>query len=61
MKNPECERAVVHVTNNIMIMVATPPLSILGGGDLKIPDQNNWGGPEQNIKFGGELNLRRGG
>ena len=55
MKNPECERAVVHVTNNIMIMVATPspPLSILEGGDLKIPDQNNWGGPEQNIKFGG--------
>ena len=54
MKNPECERAVVHVTNNIMIMVATPPpISILGGGDLKIPDQNNWGGPEQNIKFGG--------
>ena len=34
-------------------------------GDLKISDQNNWGGPEQNIKFDGgrgggveELNLR---
>ena len=32
-------------------------------GDLKISDQNNWGGPEQKIKFffGGELNLRGGG
>ena len=29
-------------------------------GDLKISDQNNWGGPEQKIKFGGELNLRGG-
>ena len=36
-------------------MVAAP--LILGGG-LKISDQNNWGGPEQKIKFGGELNLR---
>ena len=27
-------------------------------GDLKISYQNNWGGPEQKIKFGGELNLR---
>ena len=27
-------------------------------GDLKISDQNNWGGPEQKLKFGGELNLR---
>ena len=28
-------------------------------GDLKIPNQNNWGGPEQKIKFwgGGGLNL----
>ena len=33
-------------------------LPILGGGDLKISDQNNWGGTEQKIKFGGELNLR---
>ena len=34
-----------------------PPPPILGG-DLKISDQNNWGGgPEQKIKFGGELNL----
>ena len=24
-------------------MVATPPPLILGGGDLKISDQNNWG------------------
>ena len=23
-------------------------------GDLKISDQNNWGGPEQKNKFGGE-------
>ena len=39
----------------------TPHPPILGWGDLKISDQNNWGrggGPEQNIKFGGELNLR---
>ena len=29
-------------------------------GDLKISDQNNWGGPEQKIIFwgGGELNFR---
>ena len=26
--------------------------------DLKISDQNNWGGPEQKLKFGEELNLR---
>ena len=37
---------------------------MVAGGDLKISDQNNWGGgrgggPEQKIKFGGEeLNLR---
>ena len=41
-------------------MVADP--LILGGGDLKISDQNNWGGPNQKIKFGGaELNFREGG
>ena len=28
------------------------------GGDLKISDQNNGGGPEQKIKFGAKLNLR---
>ena len=38
-------------------MVAAPP-DLTGGGDLKISDQNNWGGPEQKIKFEGELNLR---
>ena len=27
-------------------------------GDLNISDQNNWGRPEQKIKFEGELNLR---
>ena len=27
-------------------------------GDIKISDQNNWGGPEQKIKFGVELNFR---
>ena len=31
--------------------MVTAPL-ILGGG-LKISDQNNWGEPEQKIKFGG--------
>ena len=33
------------------------------GGDLKMSDQNNWGGrggPEEKIKFGGKLNLRGG-
>ena len=39
-------------------MVAAPPPPPILGGDLKISDQNNWGGgPEQKIKFGGELNL----
>ena len=36
-------------------MIAAP---LILGGDLKISDQNNWGGPEQKIKYGGELNLR---
>ena len=40
-------------------MVAAP---LILGGHLKISDQNNWGGgrggPEQKIKFGGELNWR---
>ena len=41
-------------------MVAASPLLSpnLRGGDLKISDQNNWGGPEQKIKFRGEQNLR---
>ena len=34
---------------------SSPPIL---GGDLKIPDQNNCGTPEQKNKFGGELNLR---
>ena len=38
-------------------MVAAPPTNF-SGGDLEISDQNNWGGPKQKIKFGGELNLR---
>ena len=44
-------------------MVAAPPPNFRGG-DLNISDQNVWGGgegeggPEQKIKFGGELNLR---
>ena len=32
-------------------MVAAP--LILGGGDLKISDQNNWEGPEQKINLRG--------
>ena len=32
-------------------MVAAP---LILGGNLKISDQKNWGGPEQKIKFGGE-------
>ena len=36
-------------------MIAVPPIL---GGDLKISDQNNWGGgPEQKNKFWRELNL----
>ena len=35
---------------NISNKVAAP---LILGGDLKISDQNNWGGPEQKIKFGG--------
>ena len=31
-------------------MVAAP---LILEGDLKISDQNNWGGPEQKIKLGG--------
>ena len=38
-------------------MVAAPPKKNFRG-DLKISDQNNWRGPEQNIEFGGKLNLR---
>ena len=40
-----------------LFMVAAPHPPFLGG-DLKISGQNNWGGPKQKIKFGGELNLR---
>ena len=40
----------------VTMVAAPPPPSILG--DLKISDQNNWGRPEQKLKFGGELNLR---
>ena len=39
-----------------IVLVAAPPPIL--GGDLKISDQNNWAGPEQKIKFEGELNLR---
>ena len=35
---------------------SAPPLIL--GGDLNISDQNNWGAPEQKIKFGVELNFR---
>ena len=38
-------------------MVAAP---IILGEALKISDQNNWGGPEQKIKFVGELNFSGG-
>ena len=31
-------------------MVAGP---LILGGNLKLSDQNNWGGPEQKIKFEG--------
>ena len=41
-----------------MVAAPPPPNLILGGGGLKMSDQNNWEGPEQKIKFGGELNFR---
>ena len=44
-----------HVIQIIFMVAAPPPIL---GGDLKISNQNNWGGPEQKIKFGEELNLR---
>ena len=40
-------------------MVAAAPHQILGG-DLKISDQNNWGGPEQKIKFWGGAKFKGG-
>ena len=41
------------------VVAAPPPPSPPNfRGDLKISDQTNSGGPEQKIKFGGELNLR---
>ena len=42
------------VTAPRWLMVAPPPPIILGE-DQKISDQNNWEGPEQKIKFGGDL------
>ena len=39
-------------------MVAAPPNF---RGDLRISDQNNWGGPEQKIKFGGSPKILGGG
>ena len=42
----------------IHIMVAAPPPIL--EGDLKISDQNNWGGPEQKIKFGGGAKFKGG-
>ena len=37
-----------------------PPPPILGGGDVKVSDQNNWGDLSKKLIFfwGGELNLR---
>ena len=46
----------------IHIMVAAPPPlppPILEGA-RKISDQNNWGGPEQKIKFGGGAKFKGG-
>ena len=38
-----------------------PSLPPILGGDLKIPDENNWGGgPEQKIKLGVGAKFRRG-
>ena len=48
--------------NTFHVSGSSPPV-ILGGGDLKISDQNNWGGGHLSKKLnlgGGELNLRGG-
>ena len=47
---------VEHILQLVLVMVAAPPN--FRGGDLKISDKNNWRGPDQKIKFEGELNLR---
>ena len=38
--------------------MAAAPLIL--AGDLKISDQNNWGGPEQKIKFGAGAKFKGG-
>ena len=59
-----CSNTYHHVTNLvkhgmvIMIMVAAPPPNYRG--QLKISDQNNWGGPEQKIKFVGVAKFKGG-
>ena len=61
-----CSNTYHHVTNLvkhgmvIMIMVAAPPPSPNYRGQLKISDQNNWGGPEQKIKFVGVAKFKGG-
>ena len=46
-------------TNCLSVLHGSRPPPLILGGDLKMSDQDNWGGgPEQKIKFGGELNLR---
>ena len=60
-----CSNTYHHVTNLvkhgmvIMIMVAAPPPPNYRG-QLKISDQNNWGGPEQKIKFVGVAKFKGG-
>ena len=41
-----------------MVAAPLPPPTIILEGDLKLSDQNNWGGPEQKHKFGRERNVR---
>ena len=41
-------------------MVAAPQPALNFSGDLKISDQNNWGEPEQKIKFGEEAQFKGG-
>ena len=45
-------RFFLKITRNTLSSHGSSPPLILGG-DLKTSDQNNWGGPEQKIKFGG--------
>ena len=54
LRSPNIDKIRVKVgpkTNYFSYIHGTAPPPYLGG-ELKISDQNNWGGPEQKINFG---------